>query len=138
MEKMSIILDTSFLLALNNKHDINYAISQVIKKRIQEGEFGQMYISDYIFDEFMTLLTARAISSEKIISIGNTLLSDQKIKMLEVNMGVFFQSWEQFKKLSKLSFTDCTSIILSEEFNINNIASFDSDFDRIKEIHIIC
>ncbi len=131
---MSIVLDTSFLLALNNKHDINHSISQVIKKRIQEGEFGQMYISDYIFDEFMTLLMARAISSEKIISIGNTLLSDQKIKILEVNMGVFFQSWEQFKKFSKLSFTDCTSIILSKEFNIKNIASFDSDFDKIKEI----
>ena len=135
---MSIVLDTSFLLALNNRHDINHAISQSIKKRIQEGEFGQMYISDYIFDEFMTLLMARAISSEKIITIGNTLLSDQKIRILEVNMEVFFQSWEQFKKFGKLSFTDCTSIILSKEFSINNIASFDSDFDKIKEIKRIC
>lgn len=133
-----MILDTSFLLALNNKSDINHAKSQSMKRRVQEEEFGQIYISDYIFDEFMTLLMARAVSGQKVISIGDTLLSDQKMKILEVNMEIFFQSWELFKKFKKLSFTDCTSIILCREFDIKNIASFDSDFDRIKEIKRIC
>ena len=35
------------------------------------------------------------------------------------------------------SFTDCTTLALMEKENIKNIATFDKDFKKIKEINVI-
>ena len=128
---MSLILDTSFLIALNNARDVNYKNAQTLKIRLKDKEFGQCYISDYIFDEFVTFLMAKSFPANTIKEIGDALLAEESIKLLKIDLHIFLESWESFKKLNKLSFTDCTTIILAKEFGIKNIASYDSGFDRI-------
>ena len=130
-EKMGVFLDTSFLVALANADDKNHKSAQFVKARIANQELGQPYISDYIFDEFVTFLMARHVRPEKVEELGNTLLGDESIKMLKVDSAVFFSSWKLFKKLVGLSFTDCTSIVLAKEFSVGNIVSYDSDFDKL-------
>ena len=127
---MSLILDTSFIIALNDAGDFNHKQAQSLRTRIEDKEFGRCYISDYIFDELMTLMMARSIHNKKITDIGDALLGDATIELLKVDKEVFLQSWGLFKISSNLSFTDCTTIILAKDFNVKNIASFDSDFDR--------
>ena len=128
---MGVFLDTSFLVALANADDENYSNAQSVKAKIANKELGQPYISDYIFDELVTFLKARHVRPEKIGEFGDSLLEDEGIKLLKVDSAVFFQSWELFKKSAGLSFTDCTSIVLAREFGIKNIASYDSDFDKV-------
>lgn len=131
---MSIILDTSFLIALNDSGDFNHKRAQSLKTIIRQDEFGKCYISDYIFDELVTFLRAKSVNSEKIKLIGDALLSDGRIELLKVDSDVFLQSWELFKKTGNLSFTDCATVALAKGFGIRNIASYDSDFDRIAGI----
>jgi predicted nucleic acid-binding protein len=134
VEKVSLILDTSFIIALNDAGDFNYKNASSLKIRIKDKEFGQCYISDYIFDELITLMRAKAINPNKIKDIGDSLLADETIELLKVDTEIFLQSWGLFKKSSNLSFTDCTTTVLAKEFGIKNVASFDSGFDKIPYI----
>jgi len=127
---MSVILDTSFLIAANDSKDSNYGKASILKAKLRDKEIGQCCISDYIFDEFVTFLKAKSFPLSAIKEFGDALLSGEDIKILRTNESVFLQSWDLFKKSDKLSFTDCTTIILAKEFGIKNIATFDSDFDR--------
>jgi len=131
---VSLILDTSFLLALNDAGDFSHNNANSLKIRVKDKEFGQCYISDYIFDELMTLMRAKSISLNKIKDIGDSLLSDKTIELLKVDKEMFLQSWDLFKKSNELSFTDCSTITLSKEFGIRTVASFDSGFDRFPHI----
>ena len=134
MGKMSVILDTSFLIALNDSGDINHKNAQSLKIKIANYEIGKSYTSDYIFDELVTFMRAKSVNLEKIKSIGDALLSDPSIELLNIDIDRFQKSWELFKKFNKLSFTDCTTLALTQEFRIKNIASFDSGFDGIKNL----
>ena len=134
---MSIILDTSFLIALNDSKDSNHKKANELKPRVRNKEFGQCYISDYIFDEFVTFLKAKPFQNSFINEVGDAILSNEEIRILRVDENSFLQSWELFKKMEKLSFTDCTTVILSKEFGIKKIATFDSDFNIIQNLQRI-
>lgn len=101
-------------------------------------EFGQCYISDYVFDELVTFLMAKSFPSEIIKNIGDSLLEEENITLLKIDNPVFLQSWNLFKKMKTLSFTDCTTILLAQQFNVKNIASFDTDFDKISLLQRVC
>ena len=131
---MSLILDTSFLIALNNAKDENHKSAQSLKIKLKEKEFGQCYISDYIFDEFVTFLRAKSFPENSIKELGDALLADQSIKLLKIDVDIFLKSWEFFKRSNELSFTDCSTITLAKDFGIRNVASFDSGFDRFPHI----
>jgi predicted nucleic acid-binding protein len=128
---MSIILDTSFLVALHNKNDQYHEIAQRFSKRLIVGELGKCYTSDYIFSEVMTLLRARKFPENQIEKAGSALLNDPLITLLSMDSVQFQETWELFKKYTGLSFTDCSTIIISEGFGIKAVASFDSDFDKV-------
>ncbi|MBI3027059.1 type II toxin-antitoxin system VapC family toxin [Candidatus Woesearchaeota archaeon] len=131
---MSLILDTSFLIALHSVKDLNHENAKSLKIKLKNKEFGQCFISDYIFDEFVTFLMAKSFPAGTVREIGNVLLAEESIKLLKVDIDIFLQSWELFKKSSSLSFTDCTTIILAKEFGVKNVASYDADFDKISSI----
>jgi len=131
---VSVLLDTSYLLALHAKRDVNHITAEALKGQLKNKEFGQLYISDYIFDEFVTHLRARSYPKADIQEIGSTFLEGGTFQMLQVNSSIFSKAWELFKKYEVLSFTDCTTAILAEEFGIRHIASFDAGFDRVSHL----
>ena len=138
MKKLAVLLDTSFIIALNNVKDANYKNAQAIKILLKNKESGQSYISDYIFDELVTFLLAKSFPIRSIHEIGDALLAEESITFLKVDAEIFQKAWDLFKKFNALSFTDCTSIILAQEYNIKNIASFDADFDRMSFLRRLC
>ncbi len=131
---MAIILDTSYLIALNNERDAGYPAAKSLRPRIKNKEFGRAYISDYIFDEFMTFLRMKSNPEPAIREIGDALLSDDTLTLLKIDIHSFLKSWELFKKSGGLSFTDCTIVIMAEAYGIENVASLDSGFDRISSL----
>lgn len=128
MEK--IFLDTSFLIAYHNRKDENHEeaskwVSNIRKERIR------FVISDYIFDEVLTVLLARG-SKKLSIDVGKKIMESDRITLIRVDGIVFDKAWEIYQNYSdkNWSFTDCTSYVLMKALNILKGVSFDEHFKQ--------
>ncbi|MEM2083464.1 MAG: type II toxin-antitoxin system VapC family toxin [Nitrososphaerota archaeon] len=132
-----ILLDTSFIVAFYNIRDENHSRAKNLMPDIINGKYGHLYISDYIFDETITVIFIRLKNLIETVRIGEYLR--KSTKLLEVASSDFEDAWKIFKKQKEtdFSFTDCTSISLMKRMNIKNIATFDEDFLKVKEINVI-
>ncbi len=124
-EIISILLDTSFLVAYFDRRDVNHPRALELLKSIEENEHEVAFISDYVFDETMILLKkylGTRLAGEKreqLLCSSELILTDQE---------VFENAWLLFRKNEKLSFTDCTLVAQMKHPEIEEIVSFDSDF----------
>jgi len=131
---MAVFLDTSVLVAARNVDDKNHARAKELMKSMLRGEHGEIYTSDYVMDEAVTLMLMRTKRIELAINVGEYVLRSPRIRKLRVTEDVFDAAWGKFKSLRKpMSFTDCTSLALVEKSGIRSIASFDSGFDGLVE-----
>ncbi len=132
-----IFLDTSFIVSLEIDTDSNYESASKLMDKIMQNEFGVTLISDYIFDETMTVTFGRTKNLEKTAVVGAKIRSSSILVRVEKND--FENAWELFRsqKGTKLSFTDCTNLAIMKRMNIKNIATFDDDFKKIKEINVV-
>ncbi|MFN4133792.1 MAG: type II toxin-antitoxin system VapC family toxin [Candidatus Hadarchaeales archaeon] len=130
---MAIFLDTSVLIAARNVDDKNHTRAKELMRLMLKGEHGEIYTSDYVIDEAITLMLRRTKRLKLAIDVGEYVLSSSRITRLRVTDEVFHAAWERFKSLGKrpMSFTDCTSLALMEKVGIKGIASFDSGFDGL-------
>lgn len=131
-----IFLDTSFLVSYYNKKDDNHNHSLKIMNEIANGIYGDVYISDYIFDECATVLFARLNNLKKAVTIC------EKIKQLiifKIDQESFEESWRLFKnqKDTKLSFTDCSNIAIMKSEGTKNIVTFDEDFKKVEGLNVV-
>jgi uncharacterized protein len=126
---MKIFLDTSFLVAFYNKEDKNHAQTRNFMANADQSLF--CLISDYIFDEILTVLLVRG---GKFLSIeaGSKILEDARIDLLQIDTEVFDKAWLVYQSFSdkQWSFTDCTSYVLMKNLSIHTGASFDNHFDQ--------
>ena len=132
-----IFFDTSFLAAIELENDEKHEIAMNISKQIISGRYGSTYISDYVFDELISFLLGRTKDIQKVVKIGHSVKTSAKI--LRVSEAAFERAWAIFKnqKDTRLSFTDCTNITIMEENGINDIATFDREFQKIKGINVV-
>mgnify|MGYP001565472691 FL=1 len=132
-----IFIDTNIFISYYNEDDENHKIAFKILEDIEKNKYGSAFISDYIFDEIMTVSLMRIKNKEKTIEFGSAILKSN-IKILKVNQGIFKKTWQLFQNInSKMSFTDFTSLVFLKKFNIKYIATFDKDFKKIRGIHVI-
>lgn len=132
-----IILDSSFIVAYKIENDFHHQKAIEIMKGIVAGKYGEVYVTDYIFDESVTIVFGKTKKLEGAINTGNGLIKSSKI--LRIDAATFDNAWSLFKrqKNTKFSFTDCTTLIVMDENRIKNIATFDEDFKKIREIDVI-
>jgi predicted nucleic acid-binding protein len=126
---MKIFLDTSFLVAFYNKQDQNHSHA---RKFISEIDIGISFvISDYIFDEVLTVLLVRG-GKPLSIEAGRMILEDDRIDLLQIDGQVFQKTWIVYQsfKDKEWSFTDCTSYVLMKNLSISTGASFDDHFKQ--------
>mgnify|MGYP001566604286 CR=1 FL=1 len=59
--------------------------------------------------------------------------------MIRISEEAFEQTWRIFssQKETKLSFTDCSILSIMQEQGIKNLATFDEEFKKIKDINLI-
>lgn len=132
-----IILDSSFLVSVEVETDQNHERAVEIRNKIIKGDFGELFISDYIFDETVTVTFNKTKDLNKAVEVGEILMGLTEI--LKVEEKTLEETWKIFKNQKKtmLSFTDCTILALMQEKGIKNLATFDEDFDKIEDINVI-
>ena len=128
-----IVLDTSFIVSYFNTRDQNHLKAVKLMKKIHEP----LCMTDYIFGEVVTVSLIRLKSLDRASKIGNVLL--KSLKIINVEKKSFDNAWDIFcrQKRTVLSFTDCTTISVMLENDIEKIATFDGDFGKISEITVI-
>ncbi|MEM3227816.1 MAG: PIN domain-containing protein [Candidatus Micrarchaeaceae archaeon] len=132
-----IILDTSVLFGFEVESDNKHDDAVKIVNDAVTGVYGSAIITDYIFDETVTLTLARTKDLSKSISVGEHL---SNLEILKINQAIFDAAWAIFKaqKAKKnLSFTDCTTIAAMKLNGIDKVATFDSGFSQAKYIKVI-
>ena len=128
-----IILDTSFIVSYFNTRDQNHSKAVRLMKKIHEP----LCITDDIFGEVVTVSLIRLKSLDRASKIGEILLKSSE--MINVEKTSFDGAWNIFckQKGTVLSFTDCTTISVMLENNIEKIATFDGDFEKIRGIKVV-
>jgi predicted nucleic acid-binding protein len=104
---------------------------------VYDDEYGLPYISDYIYDEAVTLTLKRGDSFAAAKRLGERLRGDgpypQTYEMLRVSAPVFTAAMDIFERYDdqELSFTDATTVALVRCHDIDRVLSFDDDFDSL-------
>ncbi len=129
---MSIFADTGAFLAYRNKKDRYHETAFKLFGDALKGKYGQIYTSDYIYDEALTLAINRTNNIAVAIDIAEVIQSP-RIRMIFVDAELLEKSTKIFKQYSdrNLSFTDAVSIEIMKQFNIENYFGFDSHFNGI-------
>ena len=78
-----IILDTSFLLACFNNRDVHHSKAMRILHNVAEKKYGAMFMTDYIFNETVTVSMIKIKDLGKVKWIGNYLLGSLKLIRVE-------------------------------------------------------
>ncbi|WP_424018277.1 type II toxin-antitoxin system VapC family toxin [Halorientalis pallida] len=134
---MSVLVDTGVLYAHHDEGSSRHDSAVAAMNAINRGEYGQPYVSDYIYDEAVTLTRARADDLEPAKRIGRRIRGagdfTSPFRMLHVTADRFEAAVETFERYDDqpLSFTDAASVALSETEGIDRICSYDDDFDGI-------
>ncbi len=90
---MEFFVDTSFLVALHNKRDKNHAKARNFISEINGRSL--FVISDYIFDEVLTVLLVRG---GKLLSTqGERILEDERIHIVQIDEAVFQKAWQTYR-----------------------------------------
>ena len=132
-----ILIDSNVLIAYFNEADKNHILARQVLKRIENSSYGDAIISDYIFNELITVTLLKKKSKNTAIETGKEIIKS-KIRILKVNRKIFQRAWELFQKYSlKMSFTDFTNLAILSLLKIKDIATFDKDFKKIKNIKVI-
>ncbi|MBI4586868.1 MAG: type II toxin-antitoxin system VapC family toxin [Planctomycetes bacterium] len=126
-----ILVDTSawvaFFVEKDQHHDSAKSFAQNIL--LSRREF---MTTDYIFDEVVTRIRYQASHADAVF-VGDKILSSPSNQVIEIGSRLREQAWSLFKKYKdkKLSFTDCTSLALMKKYGLDEIFSFDDDFEKL-------
>ncbi len=125
-------VDTSFLIAHRNNHDENHLAAVACYDALKHNlPHLKLIVTDYIFDEFATLLISR-LNKQQSVDICNELLNDPLIRLLAINPEYFHAAWKIFEKMldKNWSFTDCTSYVIMQALGIDHGLAFDHHFKQ--------
>ena len=125
-----IFLDSSLLVAYAVSGDSNHVNAVRVVDRIVSGEFGKAVTSDYVFDETVTVILARTKSVQKASETGKLIM--ESLELWRVDQSTFDYAWQIFRnqKTTRFSFTDCTIISQLEMNGIDNLGTFDREFEK--------
>lgn len=134
---MTVLLDTGVLYADHDTDATRHEVAAGALEAVYDGELGQPYISDYVFDEAITLTRRRTNSFAAAKRLSDRLRGDGEyprvFEMLQVSAAVFADAVTVFERYDdqELSFTDATTAALVERHGIDRVLSFDDDFDGV-------
>jgi predicted nucleic acid-binding protein len=132
---MKIFFDTSFFIALFvNKEKYHQRVKD--KYNYYKNQRAVFFTSDYILDELFTRIGydfgARIL--DKIIKILQKGIKEEELRVLRIDERTFQKATAVMLKFSdqKISFTDATTYVLSRDFALDEIATLDADFIKMR------
>ena len=132
---MSIIVDTGVFYAHHDTDAARHDDAVDAFDALLDGEYGQPYTNDYVFDETVTLTRARTDSFEAANTVANRILGEESFprvfELIHVEPDDVQATVETFRRYDDhdLSFTDASVIALCVSRGIDAVLSFDTDFD---------
>jgi predicted nucleic acid-binding protein len=127
-----IFLDTSALVAYYNKDDSTHDSATQVMSRFLTGELPltKFFISDYVFEETVTVIECVLRKHDLAVEVGEALRSSPRTMILHVDEPTFEASWKLFMNMRDASFTDCTSFALMKSLGLQLAFTFDSHFKK--------
>ena len=131
-----IFVDSNFFIALFNPADSLNKRSIAFADQLDKNSIP-LATSNLVFLEVVTVLSmkrGKLVATE----VGNFILSNPNIQVLQVDAEQQQRSWEIFTKVSNknVSFVDCSNIALMQYANISIILTFDTtDAKHLKKHH---
>jgi predicted nucleic acid-binding protein len=91
-----------------------------------------LFVTDYIFDETLTLVNVRA-GHATAVRAGTWLLSSGNVKFVHINPEQWQAAWQMFQQYDdkQFSFTDCTSFVVMRELHLVDAFTFDRHFEQM-------
>lgn len=127
---MRLFVDTSAWIALEDRDDSNHdqAIQFWGQLRAGRTDFRQIFTSNYILDEVMTLL-GRRVGKESCAGFWRKMQATKLVRILRVSEEIELKAFDIFLHgPDDLSFTDGTSFALMREEAIDSCFTFDRHF----------
>lgn len=134
---MSVLLDTGVLYAHHDHDAERHEAAVTAIDHVLDGELGRAYVSEYVFDEAVTLTRKRTGSYDAARTISNRMLGrdgfPEVFRLQHMDRHDFNAAVDVFSTYDdqSLSFTDASLIALCERHDIDRILSFDTDFDGL-------
>ena len=134
---MTVLVDTGVLYADHDTDAARHGAASDALDVVYDGQLGLPYVSDYIYDEAVTLTLTRSESFGAAKRLGERLRGadpyPQTFELLRVSAAAFADAADVFEQYDdqRLSFTDATSIALARRRGVDQILSFDDDFDGL-------
>ncbi len=127
-----IFLDSSYILALLLKKDKHHVVSKnLVNYLAHEKKVINITVLQDVLNSLNIINYPKDISS-----LIDSILSMDKIGYLTEKD--YMESIELYKYYNKsINFSDCTILVTMQKYNITNIVSFDSDFDKISGVNRI-
>lgn len=132
-----ILVDSSVIVAYADTRDENHEKATKVIEEIERGIHGSPVITDHIFGEVVTVALIKSKDLKRTVKLGKKLLSATEFIIIDELL--FERAWELFEgqKDIKFSFTDCTTLAVSEMRGISRVATFDKDFRDVPNITVV-
>ena len=134
---MSILVDTGVFYAHHDQDAERHETAVSVIDRLLDGEYGQPYTTDYVYDETVTLTRMRTGSYEAAKIVSDRILAREAyppvfelIQMGRDDFDATVETWMRYRD-HDLSITDASLISICNRYDIDSILSFDSDFDGL-------
>lgn len=134
---MSVLLDTSFIVAFHNPDDDDHDRAVQIFQEILHGVHGKAHSTNLIFAEAVTLSFARTRRHAAAVRVGEFFytMHDGRplVLMHHLAPAQLASAWADFRRHrdKTLSVTDWTLVSVARELEAEHIVSFDDGFDGI-------
>ena len=122
-----VFVDTSALYAFINSKDPDH---ETVKGYL-ENYPGQLITTNFVFDETVTLVSARLGHINAALT-GKTLLNRKIFTMIRIKTRDENNAWELFmnRPAKSYSFTDCTSFVMMKKMGITKSLATDPNFQQ--------
>lgn len=136
MLRMTAFIDTGIFVGFHNKRDEHHEVAKAIMKEVMNGRFGKIYTSDYVLNETVAFTCKKVKDTNIVLGIMNLIQNSGTIELLHVDRSIFASAKMSFEKYPDLllTLTDWTIANMIVKFDIENLLSIDSDFDKLKSI----
>lgn len=127
---IEILVDTSALVALADADDRGHQV--VVTWFLEHAQNVRLVLTNYVFDECMTLMKSR-FGAEAAISFGQRIRSSQFCRFVQLSAEDEVAAWQIFVQYSdkSWSYTDCSCLALMRRLGIEQALATDRHFHQM-------
>ncbi|NMC06328.1 MAG: type II toxin-antitoxin system VapC family toxin [Candidatus Lokiarchaeota archaeon] len=134
---MTVIIDTSFYIALLDPTDKHYTRAPEILAELRSGALGRACTTSLVMAECATLIAIRtrkntiAIEGMRKMFVGEECIA----QLLRPSESTETKAWNLFIKINQdnkdrtMSYVDCTNVVLARQHHVSAIVAFDGHYD---------